>query len=274
FLRRRAAPDGRPEVILWPDTFNDHFHPGTAWAAVEVLESAGFRVKIPPKPLCCGRPLYDYGWLDRAKATLLRVLDALRGDIEAGTPVVGLEPSCVAVFRDEMLDLLPKDEDAKRLAAQTFVLSEFLVKRAPSWSPPRLRRKALVQGHCHHRSVMGFGEEQTVLAAMGLEAEIADVTCCGMAGGFGFEASHHAVSMQVGELGILPKARAAGADTLLLADGFSCRTQIEQAIGWRPLHLAEALQMALREGKSGGAPGEAPMPREQPASRRHREGTT
>ena len=137
---RRATP-GRPRVILWPDTFNNHFHPQTAMAAVEVLEAAGFQVVIPRRPLCCGRPLYDFGMLDTAKDLLREILDALRPEIEAGTPVVGLEPSCVAVFRDEMMNLFPMDEDAKRLSANTFILSEFLEKKAPDFRLPKLETK-------------------------------------------------------------------------------------------------------------------------------------
>ncbi|MHB8606346.1 MAG: FAD-binding and (Fe-S)-binding domain-containing protein [Thermoplasmatota archaeon] len=274
FARRHvsANPEGA-DVVLWPDTFNDHFHPETAWAAVAVLEAAGFRVKLPARPVCCGRPLYDYGWLERAKRLLVRDLAVLRDDIAAGTPIVGLEPSCVAVFRDEMLGLLPDDQDARRLAAQTFMLSEFLAKHAPGWNPPKLKGRALVQGHCHHRSVMGFADEQRVLAAIGLDAEVAEVTCCGMAGGFGFEATHYDTAMEVGELGILPKVRAAAADTLLIADGFSCRTQIEQAIGRRPLHLAEVIQLALKGTSEPAAEREPAAPGASVMSRRQREGT-
>ncbi len=127
WFRRRAPRNvGRPRVLLWPDTFNNHFHPQTAKAAVEVIEAAGFQVVIPPKSLCCGRPLYDFGMLDKAKGLLREIFDVLRPEIESSTPVVGLEPSCVAVFRDEMMNLFPMDEDAKKLSANTFILSEFL----------------------------------------------------------------------------------------------------------------------------------------------------
>jgi len=145
FRRRGPRHEWAPKVLLWPDTFNNHFHPQTAIAAVEVLEAAGFQVTIPNRALCCGRPLYDFGMLDRAKVLWEEVLDVLRPEIEAGTPVVGLEPSCVAAFRDELINLFPMDEDAKRLTANTFILSEFLTKRAPDFHPPGLRRKAIVQ---------------------------------------------------------------------------------------------------------------------------------
>ena len=131
---------GQQQVILWPDTWNNHFHPATAEAAVEVLEDAGFYVTIPPVRLCCGRPLYDYGMLGLAKTMLREILSALRPQIRAGVCVVGLEPSCVSVFRDELVGLLPGDEDAKRLKQQTFLFTEFLAKKAPDYKPPRLAR--------------------------------------------------------------------------------------------------------------------------------------
>ena len=155
-------------VLLWPDTFNNHFHPQTPRAAVEVLEDAGFQVIVPDKSLCCGRPLYDFGMLQTAKDMLREILDTLQHEIEAGTPMVGLEPSCVAVFRDELMNLFPMDEDAKRLSSQTFILSEFLDKKAPDYRVPRLRRKALVHKHCHHEHVMGFDAENSILKQLGL----------------------------------------------------------------------------------------------------------
>ncbi len=252
WFRRRAPRDvGRPRVLLWPDTFNNHFHPQTARAAVEVLEAAGFEVVIPPRPLCCGRPLYDFGMLETAKRMLRQVLDVLRPEIEASTPVVGLEPSCVAVFRDEMMNLFPMDEDAKRLSANTFILSEFLEKKAPDFRPPKLRRKALVQKHCHHEHVMKFDAENAVLQKLGLDYDLLDSGCCGMAGSFGFEAEHYDVSVAVGERRLLPAVRRADPDTLVIADGFSCREQIAGLTDRGALHLAQVIQMALREGPDG-----------------------
>ena len=252
WFRRRAPRNvGRPRVLLWPDTFNNHFHPQTAKAAVEVLEAAGFQVVIPPKPLCCGRPLYDFGMLDTAKGLLREILDVLRPEIEAGTPVVGLEPSCVAVFRDELMNLFPMDEDAKRLSANTFILSEFLEKKAPDFRLPKLKRKALVQKHCHHEHVMKFDAENAVLQKLGLDYELLDSGCCGMAGSFGFEAEHYDVSVAVGERRLLPAVRGADADTLIIADGFSCREQIAGLTDRGALHLAQVIQMAMHEGPDG-----------------------
>ena len=240
-----------PRVVLWPDTFNNHFHPQTAKAAVEILEAAGFQVVVPNKSLCCGRPLYDFGMLDTAKGLLREILDTLRPEIEASIPVVGLEPSCVAVFRDEMMNLFPMDEDAKRLSANTFILSEFLAKKAPGFRLPRMKRKALVQKHCHHEHVMKFDAENSVLKQLGLDYELLDSGCCGMAGSFGFESGHYDVSVAVGERRLLPAVRAADPDTLVIADGFSCREQIAGLTGRGALHLAQVIQMAMHEGPEG-----------------------
>jgi FAD/FMN-containing dehydrogenase/Fe-S oxidoreductase len=247
---KRMRAKGQP-VILWPDTFNNHFHPETAIAATRALERAGFDVRVPHTPVCCGRPLYDYGMLDTAKRWLQHTLATLAPDIEAGVPIVGLEPSCVAVFRDEMRELLPDREDAKRLSRQVFLLSEFL--EAQHFRFPRLARQALVHGHCHHKSVMKFGAEQRALEAMGIAADMIDSGCCGMAGSFGFERAHYDVSMKVGEQVLLPAVRRVSTDTLIVADGFSCRTQIAQATDRRALHLADLLAMAEREGEAAAA---------------------
>ncbi len=246
FKSRTRKNETAPKIILWPDTFNKYFHPEVAIAAVEVLEAAGFQVAIPSKPLCCGRPLYDYGMLSRARKLLLEILEALQPEIHAGVPVVGLEPSCVAVFRDEMLNLFPDNEDARRLSQQTFLLSEFLAKKAPDFPVPRIEGRALVHGHCHHRSVIGFGLEETVLKGTGLELRFPDSGCCGMAGSFGFEAGHYDVSLKVGERVLLPSIRQVSAETLIVANGFSCREQIEQATGRKTLHLAQLLRSALK----------------------------
>jgi Fe-S oxidoreductase len=253
FAKRPLQADAsRPEVILWPDTFNNHFHPETAEAAVDVLEAAGYRVTIPAATLCCGRPLYDWGMLDLAQRLLRQVLRELRPKIRAGVPVVGLEPSCVSVFRDELINLFPNSTDARRLSEQTFVLSEFLM-RTDGWKAPHLDGRAIVQGHCHHRSVIGFGPEQEVLDATGLEWSAPESSCCGMAGAFGFEAGeHHDVAMAAGERNLLPAVRGADDGELLIADGFSCREQIEQSTGRHAVHLAEVLQRGLHGSREDG----------------------
>jgi FAD/FMN-containing dehydrogenase/Fe-S oxidoreductase len=250
FRHRRARTTGT-KIILWADTFNNYFHPEVAAAAVEVLEGAGFEVLVPAEPLCCGRPLYDFGMLDSATRLLRQTLQALRPQIQHGVPMVGLEPSCVTVFRDEMPDLLPHDEDAKRLRQQTFTLAEFLQKKVPLYQPPPLHRTALVHGHCHQKAIIGTGCEEELLRRMNLDVTMLDDGCCGMAGSFGFVPSKYEISMQVGELGVLPKVRNAAKDSLVIADGFSCKTQIEQATERHALHLAQVLRMAAVEGPDG-----------------------
>src|ERR1700722_4262356 len=247
-------PDGAlaPEVksvLLWPDTFNNYFHPATAIAAVEVLEAAGFRVTIPKPHLCCGRPLYDHGMLTRAKRLLLQILDELSPEIDAGIPVIGLEPSCVAVFRDELLNLFPNEKRAQSLSRQTFLLGEFLETHAPNFSPPRLDRPAILHGHCHQKSLMKMTAEESVLRRVGVDFHSPAPGCCGMAGSFGFDPEKYDVSIAIGELELLPAVRQAPADWLIIADGFSCREQIAQSTPRRALHLAEVLQMALHPSK-------------------------
>ena len=236
--------EGKP-VMLWADTFNDHFHPEVAQAAVRVLEASGHRVLVPQASICCGRPLYDYGMLDRAKRTLQEVLDALRPTIRAGIPIVGLEPSCISVFRDELLELFPRDEDAKRLSASSFLLSEYL--NDTGWQPPRLDRRAVVHGHCHQKSVLRFEAATSLLAKAGLDCEVLDSGCCGLAGSFGYEERHYEISRAIGERVLLPAVRKADEGTLVVTDGFSCRQQIEDFTGRRALHVAEVLDMAIQE---------------------------
>jgi len=254
FADHQARDPGARPVLLWPDTFTNYFEPDVGIAAVEVLESAGYRVTIPTQTLCCGRPLYDYGMLRLARRYLVQILDALRPQIEAGTPLIGLEPSCVAVFRDELTNILPGNLDAQRLQAQSYVLSEFLTGHVDDWPIPQLHRKALVQPHCHHHSVIGFDAELRLLAAMGLDIETPDAGCCGMAGSFGYEAGErYEVSMAAGERKLLPAIRDAERDTLIVADGFSCRGQIKSGTERAGLHLAQLLAMAIAHGSTGPA---------------------
>jgi Fe-S oxidoreductase len=246
FERRQPQNPKAAPVLLWPDTFNNYFLPDTAKAAVEVLEAAGFNVLVPQAILCCGRPLYDFGMLDRAKSLLLKTLDVLSLEIEAAVPVVVLEPSCAAVFRDELTNLFPEDDRAQRLSRQTFLLSEFLEKEAADFELPQLPAKALVHGHCHHKSIMKMTDEESILGKMGVEWSAPAPGCCGMAGSFGFDKDKYEMSMAIGELELLPAVRQAPADSLIIADGFSCREQIAQGTDRHALHLAEVISMALR----------------------------
>jgi Fe-S oxidoreductase len=242
----RGDAEDRPRVILWADTFNNHFTPGIAHSAVRVLEAAGFQVVVPRESLCCGRPLYDYGFLDQAKGLLRQVMRVLESEIRAGTPLVGLEPSCVAVFRDELPNLFPGNELAARLSAQSFLLSEILISRAPDFDFPALPRQAIVHGHCHQKSIMGMKNDTRVLDRLGTDYHMLDSGCCGMAGGFGFESGeHYDVSITAGERVLLPAVRKAPLESLIIADGFSCREQIAQTTDRRALHLAQVLEMSL-----------------------------
>jgi Fe-S oxidoreductase len=260
----RLAPDERQPVILWADTFNNNFFPKTLEAAMQVLEAAGFRVVVPKASLCCGRPLYDYGMLDTAKRLLRRILDTLREEIRNGVPVVGLEPSCVAVFRDELVNLFPDDEDALRLKTQTFTLAEFLQKKAPGFRIPSLTHEALVHGHCHQKAIMKMDAEKALYKKMKLNFRLVDSGCCGMAGAFGYEkGSHYDVSVAAGELVLLPAVREASRDALIIADGFSCREQILQQTGRQPMHTAEVLELALRQGETNWILSEKDLAHEQ-----------
>jgi FAD/FMN-containing dehydrogenase/Fe-S oxidoreductase len=255
--RARPArnPDG-PPVVLWPDTFNDNFFPGTLMSAAEVLEALGYRVVVPRRDVCCGRPLYDFGMLDRAKRLLRNDLRVLRGEIESGTPVVGLEPSCVSVFRDEMVNLMPQDQDALRLKKQTFFFAEFLAENSHPRQLPKLGGKAAVHGHCHQKSLQGgMDDERKLLEALGMEVQVMETGCCGLAGSFGFERGEkYRVSQKIGELDVFPKVRALAADTMLVGDGFSCREQIDDGTARRPLHVAEVARLAVeRRTRSGVA---------------------
>jgi Fe-S oxidoreductase len=172
-------------------------------------------------------------------------MDVLQEDIEAGTPIIVLEPSCAAVFRDELLNLFPSDERSRKLSRQVFLFSEFLEKKAADFSPPQLERKALIHGHCHHKSLIKMTDEEAILRKMGIDYRAPASGCCGMAGSFGFEHNRYATSLAIGELELLPAVRQTPADHLIIANGFSCREQISQCTGRQTLHLAEVIKMAL-----------------------------
>ena len=247
FRKRRAEVGNGLKVVLWADTFNNYFMPETAKAAVEVLEHAGCQVDVLKQHLCCGRPLYDYGFLDMAQHYLKRTLRAMAPHIVAGIPMVVLEPSCCSVFRDEMHNLFPESEEARRLAQNTFTLSEFLEKKVPEYHPPQLSRRAIVQGHCHHKAILHMHEETALMKKAALDYTVLDSGCCGMAGSFGYEKDKYEVSIACGERSLLPSVRKAGLSTIIVANGFSCKEQIAQQTGRHALHLAEVLNMGLRD---------------------------
>jgi Fe-S oxidoreductase len=215
---------------------------------VDVLTAAGYQVLMPSEPVCCGLTWISTGQLTVAERMLRRTLRVLEPHLRAGTPIVGLEPSCTAVFRSDAHELLPGDHDVTRLAAQTVTLAELLHRHTPGWEPPHLTRRAIAQTHCHQHAVMGFDDDVELMRDMGLEVDVLDAGCCGLAGNFGFEQGHYDVSRAVGEHGLLPAVRRVDADVLVLADGFSCRTQIEQGdTGRTPVHLAEVVSAALHQ---------------------------
>ena len=242
-------PEGRP-VVLFPDTFNNHLHTDVGVACVEALEAAGWRVIMPERHICCGRPLYDYGFLDQAQHYLHGVLDQLREHIRAGTPIVGIEPSCLAVFKDELGKMLPHDDDAQRMERNVYHFGEFF--RTFDIEPPKLAGQAILWGHCHHRATGGVETEKEVLEQMGLDTESVEGGCCGLAGSWGFEKGKWQISLDCGEQAYLPAVRDADEGTLIVANGFSCQTQLKDApdVDKSALHLGQVLKLAREQGSA------------------------
>ena len=235
-------------VVLWPDTWNNYYHPQTLAAAEFVLTQAGFKVQTPKGHICCGRPLYDFGLLDAARRYLAVILDRMAPEIEAGLPFIFLEPSCASVFKDELHELFPKDKRATFLGEQTWLLADWLAAKAPEFATGRLEgARILVHGHCHHKAVFGgAGSEIALLRQAGATVEPIQAGCCGMAGPFGFEAGKFEVSKVIANQGLLPAVEAAAPETVIVADGFSCREQIAQLSSLRAVHFAEALAGARK----------------------------
>ncbi|MFD7160479.1 FAD-binding and (Fe-S)-binding domain-containing protein [Kribbella sp. NPDC059898] len=253
--RRPQGDAPRGPVMIWPDTFSNFFHPAIGRAAVEVLEAAGFEVLVPEKPLCCGLTWISTGQLGIAERILRRTVKVVRQPLRQGVPIVGLEPSCTAVLRSDAGELLPGDDDIRRLSRQTFTLAELLEQRAADWQPPAMSAAAIVQTHCHQHAVMGADADADLMRRAGVEAEQLQSGCCGLAGNFGFEQEHYSLSMAAGERVLLPRVRDAEAETVVLADGFSCRTQIEQgSTGRSAVHLAELLAAGLARQELGRYP--------------------
>lgn len=238
-------------AVLWPDTFTDHLSPSVGRAAVKVMESAGIGIALPPGPVCCGLTYVSTGQLDRARTVMRRTLDTVEPLLDLGVPVVVLEPSCAAALKTDLPELLTDDPRAARLAASVRTFAQALEECAPDWEPPRLNRPVAGQTHCHQHAVLGDEAERRLRERAGLEGELSG-GCCGLAGNFGFEKGHYEVSVACAEDQLLPAVRAAGQSTEILADGFSCRTQLEQLEGRRGRHLAEVLAEGLGRGLGEG----------------------
>ncbi|MGH3448044.1 MAG: (Fe-S)-binding protein, partial [Nocardioidaceae bacterium] len=262
WARRGPCGDGqRGDVLLWPDTFTNHFTPHVGQAAVELLESAGWRVTLPAAELCCGLTWVSTGQLGVAKQVLQRTVAAVADHVRSGGYVVGLEPSCTAVFRSDAADLFPDDQDVQRLQDHTLTLAELLTEHSPGWQPERLgpgAHEALAQVHCHQHAVLGWDADAKLLADAGVEVEHLESGCCGLAGNFGFTAGHGDVSHALAERVMLPRVRSVDSDTVVLADGFSCRTQLHEfdSGGREGMHLAELLNDSANSPapRSGSAP--------------------
>ncbi|WP_143593382.1 (Fe-S)-binding protein, partial [Streptomyces albireticuli] len=241
-------PAARPTVLLWPDTFTTYLTPGVGRAAVAVLEDAGLRVLVPPRRPCCGLTWISTGQLGRARAVLRRALDVMAPALAAGLPVVVLEPSCAAALRTDLPELLPGDPRARQLASAVRTFAQAVEEYAPDWEPPRIGRPVVGQTHCHQHAVLGDAAERRLRARAGLDGALSG-GCCGLAGNFGFERGHYDVSVACAEERLLPSLRAAPPGAEVLADGFSCRTQMAQLAagdgGPRARHLAEVLAEAL-----------------------------
>ncbi|WP_329324549.1 FAD-binding and (Fe-S)-binding domain-containing protein [[Kitasatospora] papulosa] len=256
----RRTPATGEAVVLWPDTFTDHLSPEVGRAAVRVLEAAGRTPVLPARGVCCGLTYVSTGRLDAARAVMRRTLD--RTGPADGVPVVVLEPSCAATLRTDLPELLPDDPRAAALAASVRTLAQYLEEYAPDWTPPRLDRRVAGQTHCHQHAVLGDAAERRLRERAGLTGELSG-GCCGLAGNFGFEKGHWDVSVACAEERLLPAVREAEPGTELLADGFSCRTQLDQLAGRRARHLAEVLAEGLPPETGEGPPGRAERRRGQ-----------
>ena len=250
--------EGAKEVVLLVDTFNSCFESENASAAVDVLRAAGYRVHCPRpldggRSLCCGRTFLSNGMVDEAKVEVLRTMTTLKPYVERGVPIVGIEPSCLLTLRDEYLVLFP-GEESKRLAQNSFMLEEFLANELDRGNldldlQALTTKKALLHGHCHQKAFAALSPVERVLKLIpDLEIKTIDSSCCGMAGSFGYEKEHYDASMEMGSLSLFPAINEAELDTLVVADGVSCRGQIEHGTGRQAMHVARVLQMALKTG--------------------------
>jgi FAD/FMN-containing dehydrogenase/Fe-S oxidoreductase len=247
FETGESTNDGtRSTVILWPDTWNNYYYPSILAAADTVLAAAGFAAQVPAGHVCCGRPLYDFGLLGAARSYLANVLTRLAPQIDAGLPFIFLEPSCASVFKDELLELFPNDSRARRMSENVWLLADFIASSAPNLAPGNLAgSQILIHGHCHHKAIFGGpANEIALLGKTGASASVIEAGCCGMAGPFGFEADKFEVSKIIAGQDLLPAVNASSPETIIVADGFSCREQINHLSGRNAVHFAEVLARA------------------------------
>jgi Fe-S oxidoreductase len=242
----KADAEGGRRVLLWTDTFNNYFTPHVLSAAAEVVRRAGWQVALTRRNICCGRPFYDFGMLKAAKRHLARLMDCLAPGLEGGGWIVGVEPSCIGVFRDELPAIFPDDPRARLLAERTLMLGEFL-DRHTDFCPPKTDRRLVVHGHCHQKSVLGMEADEKLLRAASPHVDMLDSGCCGMAGAFGYEAEKYPVSQQIFGQALGPALQQAGPGAVIVATGFSCRTQIGTLAGRRALTLPEVLAGSFNE---------------------------
>jgi Fe-S oxidoreductase len=239
-LRSARPANTGEDVLLWPDTWNNYFHPQALHSAVKILKQAGKQVKIPKRHVCCGRPLYDFGFLEEARRYLKHILRTFAPQIDAGVPVVMLEPSCATVFRDELVNFFPNDERAIRLSRHTMMLGEVLA--SSEFSPPDISgRRIVVHGHCHQKTQMTMKHDRKLLEATGASVELLDSGCCGMAGPYGFEHDKYEISQTLANRVLVPAVRSAGPQDLIVSNGFSCREAIHQNSSRDALHISQVL---------------------------------
>ena len=254
---RESSVPVRGKVMLWVDTFCEHFHPEIALDAIDVLREAGFETVLPHKPLCCGRPLYDFGYLDAARAQLEAIISSVAPEFDSDDPgnapvaLVGLEPGCMSVFKDELLKLFPDDPRAKRLAARVRLFGDFLVEQ--DYVPPHFDGQVLVHAHCHQKSLFGTQGERVLLERMGARFTLLDSGCCGLAGSFGFHPEHIDIADRAGEAVLFPAVRQTSEDTIVLTNGFSCREQIRHGTHREAMHLAQLLALAYTRADNASA---------------------
>ncbi|WP_019431661.1 FAD-binding and (Fe-S)-binding domain-containing protein [Streptomyces sp. AA0539] len=250
--RPDPARAGR-RTVLFPDSFTNYLAPEAGRAAVRVFDAAGIDVAVPPRPVCCGLTYVTTGQLDTARTVMRRTLRRLAPALDAGLPVTVLEPPCAAALRTDLPELLPDEPRARQLADSVRTFAETLEERAPGWEPPRLDRPVAGQTHCHQSAILGDAADRRLRERAGLHGELS-AGCCGLAGNFGFEKGHYEVSVACAEDQLLPAVRRAPAGAALVADGYSCRTQLDQLAGRTAHHLAELLADALNEGSDDALP--------------------